>query len=237
MAEQLLQVAKIVETQLDAELERLDNLGDDDLERIRKNRIEAMRNLQKQKIEWQQLGKSLVCCQSPWLSFLSSSMILYFEGHGEYSEVGDEREFFEICKKSKHVVCHFYRESTFRCKIFDKHLSLIAKQHIEAKFIKVNVEKLKFLTERLRVRTIPSIALIRDNKPIDYIVGFTDLGNVDDFDTEMLEWRIATQNIIDYNGDLVNPPINGKKKKAINNKPKSTIRDNKNNNDSDDDES
>ncbi len=158
-----------------------------------------------------------------------------FVGHGEYTEVGDERDFFEICKKSKHVVCHFYRESTFRCKIFDKHLAVIAKQHIEAKFIKVNVEKLKFLTERLRIRTIPSIALIRDNKPIDYIVGFADLGNVDDFDTEMLEWRIATQSIIDYNGDLLNPPTSNKKKKPFNSKPKSTIRDNKNIDDSDDD--
>jgi hypothetical protein len=57
MADQLLQVAKIVETQLDAEIERLDNLDDDELEKIRKNRIESMKNMQKQKVEWQQLGK------------------------------------------------------------------------------------------------------------------------------------------------------------------------------------
>ncbi len=45
--------------------------------------------------------------------------------------------------------------------------------------------------------------MIRENKPIDYIVGFGDLGNTDDFETEMLEWRIATQSLIEYHGDLL----------------------------------
>ena len=79
------------------------------------------------------------------------------------------------------------------------------------------------MTERLKIKIIPSIALIKDNKPIDYIVGFTDLGNTDDFDTEMLEWRIARADVIQYNGDLLNPPQNTKKK-HINTKAKSTIR-------------
>ena len=43
---------------------------------------------------------------------------------------------------------------------------------------------------------------------VDYIVGFTDLGNTDDFKTEVLEWRIATQQIIEYDGDLMTRPEN-----------------------------
>ena len=31
-----------------------------------------------------------------------------------YFEVPGEKEFFDECKKSKNVVCHFYREATMR---------------------------------------------------------------------------------------------------------------------------
>jgi hypothetical protein len=56
MADQLLQAVKIVENQLDAAIDRLDNLDDDELEKIRKNRIESMMTMEKQKIEWRNLG-------------------------------------------------------------------------------------------------------------------------------------------------------------------------------------
>ncbi len=160
-----------------------------------------MKNSQLQKVEWEK------------------------NGHGIYSEVSDEKEFFDVSKKSKCVVCHFYRDSTFRCKIVDKHLDELARKHMECKFIKINAERSQFLTERLKIKIIPTIALIKDSKTIDYIVGFTDLGNTDDFDTEMLEWRIARADIIEYNGDLLNPPQNIKKN-HINKKNKPIIREN-----------
>ena len=55
------------------------------------------------------------------------------KGHGVYSEIAEEKEFFEVCKKSDKVVCHFYRESTWRCKIVDKHLALLAPRHLETR--------------------------------------------------------------------------------------------------------
>lgn len=132
----------------------------------------------------------------------------------------DEKEFFDVSKKSSNIVCHFYRESAERCKIVDKHLKILAAKHIgkkfysncnkniflqfnfiyiETRFCKVNAEKCPFLTQRLRIKVIPSIALVKDSKTKDYIVGFTDLGNCDDFSTELLEWRIAQSGAIDYN--------------------------------------
>lgn len=104
-----------------------------------------------------------------------------------------------MSKKSPNIVVHFYRDSTERCKIVDKHLQILSKKHIEAKFCKVNAEKSPFLTQRLRIKVIPTIALIKDNKTKDYIVGFDDLGGRDDFSTEMMEWRIAQSGAIDYN--------------------------------------
>ena len=44
------------------------------------------------------------------------------KGHGSYSELSSEKDFFDVCKESKNVVCHFYKTTTFRCvaiKIFN----------------------------------------------------------------------------------------------------------------------
>lgn len=195
----LISAAVQLEKQLDNELSRLDSLGGEDLEKIREQRIKELKKQANQRQEWKN------------------------NGHGEYCELADEKEFFEVSKKSANIVCHFYRDSTPRCRIVDMHLKILATKHIEAKFCKVNAEKCPFLTQRLRIKVIPSIALIKDSKTKDYIVGFTDLGNCDDFSTEMLEWRIAQSGAIEYNGDLLTPPDDKKKKKTSYN-TKKTIR-------------
>lgn len=160
--------------------------------------------------------------------------MLKTSGHGTYTELQDEKEFFEATRKSANLAIHFYRDSTFRCKILDKHMEVLAKQHMECRFMKIDAERSKFLVERLKIKTIPTIALVKDHRTCDYIVGFADLGNTDDFDTAMLEWRIAKANILTYNGDLSAPPAQ-KTKKHINTKPKSIIRGSKANESDDSD--
>ncbi|XP_055847724.1 thioredoxin domain-containing protein 9 [Episyrphus balteatus] len=197
---QLINAAQHIEQQLDQQLDRLESLGTDDLQMIREQRIKEMKELNKKKQEW------------------------LANGHGVYTELADEKEFFEVSKKSPNIVCHFYRDSTERCRIVDMHLKILAAKHVEAKFCKVNAEKSPFLTQRLRIKIIPTIALVKDSKTKDFIVGFTDLGNCDDFSTDMLEWRIAQSGAIDYKGDLINPPDAKKSSKSYINRPKKAIR-------------
>ena len=64
------------------------------------------------------------------------------------------QEFFNVTKNSENVVCHFYREETFRCKIMDKHLAILAKKHVETKFCKVNTTIIIF-----RSLIIPNLRL------------------------------------------------------------------------------
>ncbi|ETN61537.1 thioredoxin domain-containing protein 9 [Anopheles darlingi] len=191
---QVISAAVQLEKQLDNELDRLDSFNTDDLDQLRQQRIQQLKKQAQQRQEWKN------------------------NGHGEYSELADEKEFFAMSKKSANIVCHFYRDSTPRCRIVDMHLKILAEKHLEAKFCKVNAERCPFLTERLRIKVIPSIALIKDSKTKDYIVGFTDLGNCDDFSTEMLEWRIAQSGAIEYSGDLLTPPDVKKHKKPANQK-------------------
>ncbi|KAM6140927.1 LOW QUALITY PROTEIN: thioredoxin domain-containing protein 9 [Pterocles gutturalis] len=210
--ENVLQTTKIVEEQLDAGIQKLDQMGDE-LECLKQRRLEALKKAQQQKQEW--LSK----------------------GHGEYREIPSERDFFQEVKESKNVVCHFYRDTTFRCQIMDKHLTVLAKKHIETKFLKLNAEKSPFLCERLRIKVIPTLALVKDGKTQDYVVGFTDLGNTDDFTTETLEWRLGCADVINYSGNLMDPPFQSQKKFGTFTKlDKKTIRGKKYDSDSDDDD-
>jgi hypothetical protein len=83
--------------------------------------------------------------------------------------------------------------------------------------------------------------MIKEAKTRGYVVGFTDLGNTDEFSTEMLEWRIAhvmskitvfnkkrfsvelpevdfgfQAEVINYSGDLNTPPDEASKAKKTN---------------------
>lgn len=182
MEQQLLHAANVMEQQVDAEIQKMEQMDDDDFESLRRKRMDTIKKAQAQKQDW------------------------LATGHGKYYEIANEKEFFDECKKSKQVVCHFYRDSTFRCKIIDKHLAILAPKHLETKFIKINVEKCPFLVERLRIVVLPTLCIAKDGKTTDYIVGFDDLGGKDDFPTEMIEWRLGVATIINYSGDLLTPP-------------------------------
>lgn len=192
--EQLLQVTKAIEKQVDAVIDQIENLDTNDLDQLRKNRIRELQKHEEQKREW-----------------LSND-------HGKYEEMPEEKMFFDVIKKSENVVIHFFKDSSPRCAIVDKHLKILAPKHIETRFVKFNAEKCPFLAEKLKIKTIPSIVLVQKTVMVDKIVGFTQLGNCDDFSTETLEWRIAQNNVIKYDGDLSAPPSMVEKKPKGSNK-------------------
>ncbi|XP_022786255.1 thioredoxin domain-containing protein 9-like [Stylophora pistillata] len=186
----LLQATKVMEEQIDSEIEKLDRMTLDEMEELREKRLEQLKKQEEQKREW------------------------LHKGHGQYNEIPGEKEFFKETKDSPRIVCHFFRDSTFRCKIVDKHLALLAPKHIETKFIKVDAERCHFLVQKLNVKVLPTILIIKDGKFPDRIVGFDDLGGHDEFSTAMMEWRIARSGVINYTGDLSVPPDQANKKSS-----------------------
>ena len=98
-----------------------------------------------------------------------------------------------------------------RCKILDEHLKKLAQQHVETKFLKLDVDKCDWIIQRLKIHVIPTLAFIKDGKTGDYMRGFEDVGGIDDFSTEMLEWRCGLAGVINYKGDLKTPPDQRKK--------------------------
>merc|ERR1712093_339761 len=126
-------------------------------------------------------------------------------GHGKYEEIADEKEFFATAKKSEWMVCHFYRPSTWRCEIVDKHMKLLAPKCFKTRFVKINAEKSPFLVERLKVFMLPTLACVSKGQVVDYVVGFDDMGGTDDFPTEALATRLAVAGCLEYEGGDIKP--------------------------------
>jgi hypothetical protein len=111
-------------------------------------------------------------------------------------QVTSEKEFFAECKKSERVVVHFYRASTWRCEIADRHLGALARKHIETRFIRLDVERVPFLVERLNIFMLPTIMLVKGGKTEHSIIGFDEFGGSDDFDTEVAEAKLIEHGVL-----------------------------------------
>ncbi|KAL7168040.1 hypothetical protein ACSBR2_038473 [Camellia fascicularis] len=188
---QVLTVAKAVEDKIDDEIHALDRLDLDDIDVLRERRLQQMKNMAEKRSRWIALG------------------------HGEYSEIPIEKDFFSVVKASDRVVCHFYREN-WPCKVMDKHLSILAKQHIETRFVKIHAEKSPFLVEKLKIVVLPTLALIKSAKVDDYVVGFNELGGTDEFTTEELEERLAKAQVVFFEGESsLNPSKSSAKSRSV----------------------
>uniref|UniRef100_A0A7S0SY16 Thioredoxin domain-containing protein n=1 Tax=Mantoniella antarctica TaxID=81844 RepID=A0A7S0SY16_9CHLO len=175
MEKKLYEMAKSMEDALDDELHKMNNMDTDDLENIRRKRMEAMKGDQDKRKKW------------------------LAAGHGELRDLADEKEFFSQMKGEKMMVCHFYRNN-WPCKVMDMHLTMLSKKHLETKFCKIDAEKSPFLTERLKIWMLPTLALVSNSKVVDYVVGFDDLGGSDDFPTEHLRCLLANKSMLTYEG-------------------------------------
>ena len=172
---------------LDEEPEDKDADDDPELRRIRESRLRQIRSQQTERLE--NLAK----------------------GHGQFREVVQD-EFLAEVTSSQRVVCHFYHREFIRCAVMDKHLVKLAGQHIETKFIKINAEKAPFFVDKLKIMTMPTVALFIDGICIDKILGFEGLthdmpaGKEDEWPTIVLARLLAkknmvyAQNIVDEDG-------------------------------------
>lgn len=110
-------------------------------------------------------------------------------GHGTYEDIVGEdaaRAFFQLAKDHERLVIHFYRTGSSACEIMHIHLDKIAKQHLETKFVKLNMEKemtngtrkesLSYLEKKLGLEAMPTVVLIKRRKQVHHLIGFRDLG-------------------------------------------------------------
>ena len=151
-------------------LEDLDEI-DSEEERIMQKELEKMRKTAESKRE--ELAKKIKN-----------------DKYGDYTEI-IETEFLDTMLKNEKVVCHFYHKDFERCKIIDKHLRIIAPNHRETSFVKIDAEKTPFFTAKLNVRVLPTIILFIKGKAVHRFIGFQDFGMNDDFPTINLSRQLV----------------------------------------------
>jgi hypothetical protein len=178
MSEGLLAHASMEEKKLDAQINELENMDEDDFEALRQKRKAMLMKKAKKEQDWKQLG------------------------HGRYLELTDTKEFFDSAKKSERMVCHFYRGVTPRCEIVDAHFQKLAPTHLETRFVKINAEKNLFLVERLGIIMMPTIVLILNGKTEHSIIGFDEMGGTDDFTTDELAYVLAHHKVLNFDKDM-----------------------------------
>eukprot|EP00943_MAST-04B_sp_MAST-4B-sp1_P009159 g9159.t1 len=120
---------------------------------------------------------------------VTKKQVAKLKGHGDYKVI-QETEFLKEVTTTKKVICHFFHKDFERCKIMDKHLSLLCKKHSDfVKIVKIDAEKAPFFVNKLVVRILPTIIFFTDgiSEPHQRLMGFDGLPNGDEFCTRDLE--------------------------------------------------
>ncbi|KAI9001085.1 GTPase inhibitor [Trametes punicea] len=138
------------------------------------------------------------------------------DGHGQYREVTDEKEVIRLSANKPRCVIHYFHHKFKRCEIMDQHLAVrlavaltsilmsfvsstpqrIAPKYFNTLFIRVFVENVPWLVERLGIKVLPCVMTFINGVSKDRFVGFEELGNTDQFETATLEWKLLNSGVI-----------------------------------------
>ncbi|KAJ8587204.1 thioredoxin-like protein [Rhizopogon salebrosus TDB-379] len=116
--------------------------------------------------------------------------------HGRYMEITNEKEAVRISASESRCVIHFYHSNFKRCEIMDKHLARLAPKYYATRFIRVFVENVPWLVEKLGIKVLPCLMCFIDGVSKDRLIGFEELGNIDVFETAVLELRLANSGVL-----------------------------------------
>ncbi|KIM68817.1 hypothetical protein SCLCIDRAFT_897190 [Scleroderma citrinum Foug A] len=116
--------------------------------------------------------------------------------YGIYSEVTDEKEVIRSSAHERYCVVHFYHTNFKRCEIMDKHLAKLAPKYFATRFIRVFVENVPWLVQRLAIKVLPCVMCFVDGVSKDQLIGFEALGNSDAFETATLELRLSQSGVL-----------------------------------------
>ncbi|EGO27817.1 hypothetical protein SERLADRAFT_435583 [Serpula lacrymans var. lacrymans S7.9] len=125
--------------------------------------------------------------------------------HGRYMEITNEKEVVRISANEPRCIVHFYHTNFRRCEIMDKHLAKLAPKYFSTRFIRVFVENIPWLVEKLVIKVLPCVVCFVDGVSKDRLIGFEELGNNDAFDTAVLELRLTQSGVIQKGGNKFGP--------------------------------
>merc|ERR1712066_336400 len=155
-----------VEQAVDDEMDKIENMTEDDLAKIRANRIKEMKKKAEMQQEWQN------------------------QGHGTVTKITDQRDFFAATKKSEKVIALFNRDSNRWGKVMKEHMVNLSARHLEARFIEVDAENAPYITDKLNIYMLPTIVCIKGNKVHKQHNGLDEIDGTGKYSTGMLEYLL-----------------------------------------------
>ena len=97
---------------------------------------------------------------------------------------------------------HFFHADFERCKIMDFHLDIVARGHLEAKFLRIDAAKAPFFVAKLRIKTLPALCVFKDGKEVGRLPGFEGLAKdrrkPDEWHTGRLKEWLSGTGAIEY---------------------------------------
>lgn len=190
---------------------RLETLDEDDLDKLRERRLAALKKQQAKRKEWLRRGHGELrdVEEKEFFNEMRNEerVIAHFYRNNWPCKVMDkhlnilaakhvETKFVRVSTGlhySPHSICPSLRNhptETFCCRWWCLLFFLFPNA------CQVDAEKCPFLTDKLKIWMLPTLALIKSEKVIDYVVGFDDLGGVDDFETSTLAMRLSAGGFI-----------------------------------------
>lgn len=118
-------------------------------------------------------------------------------GHGQLDKIVDQKDFFGVSKNSKKVIVLFTRDGNKYGQIMKEHMTVLAQQHMEARFVWVDAEKAPFITEKLNIWMLPTIVCIVDNQVKDQHNGLNEIDGSGKYTTGMLEYLLHVDGMLD----------------------------------------
>lgn len=161
-----------VEQQLDDELNHLDSLQEDDLESIRKRRLQEMKEKAENEALWRR------------------------RGHGTLARI-EEKAFFQHCKETARVVIYISRPGTTRfAQDVEDHLARVAERHMETYFAVLDADKSPFLCDKFRLRVMPAFILVKEHKVDRVLQGLDAFSSNGEFTTIGVERTLFDLGIV-----------------------------------------
>lgn len=119
-------------------------------------------------------------------------------GHGQYRTIAQDEFLPECTNSSEWVVVHFFHDDFMKCKVMDHHMKIVAEQHVECKFLRIDAQKAPFFCGKLQVKTLPTVLIFQEGKAVDRLVGFEGISETNEWPTGLLQKWLATTGAIKY---------------------------------------
>lgn len=78
-------------------------------------------------------------------------------GYGSLQVFKDEKQLMLMTTSTEKCVIHFSHKDFKKCATMDKHLDKLARLHPQTRFVKVDVENVPFLVDRMEIKVLPCI--------------------------------------------------------------------------------